>query len=132
MAVIRAVMTEVATIMQRVIIRFVFHNSIRRQIKHLHDCSFDSINRTLVVPISGPDAHDVLARPHAEYTPAHLVVKLVPDDRNDQILPHSVREPFAQSNDPLPSRYVHRIFPHRASDTCVEQEVVGGRRQEGG
>jgi len=125
------VMAESSTIMEGVIIRFVFHNSVGRKIKHLHDRSLNSVNCTLVIAIPGPYTHDILPRPDAQHTSADLVIKLIPDDSNDEVLPHPVCEPLAQADDPLSSRDVHRVLPYGSLNARMEEEVVSGGRKEG-
>ena len=56
--------------------------------------------------------------------------ELVTNEGEHELLPNAIRDALAEAEDPLAAGEVERIFPHRAADALVEEEVVR-RGQEG-
>jgi hypothetical protein len=87
-----------------------------------------------------PDAKDVLALTHANRTTTYLrplvfvrrrdTGELIANECEDEILPDTIRDALAETEDPLPTGEVERILPYRTTDALVEEEVVR-RREEG-
>jgi hypothetical protein len=97
------------------------------------------------IPI--PNAHDVLALPHADRAPAHLrpllavlprallrraPVELVAHDRKHEVLPNTVRDALSEADDPLPTSNVHRVLPDGPAHALVEEEIVRCRLEHRG
>jgi hypothetical protein len=52
------------------------------------------------------------------------LIKLVPNDGEDDVLPDTVGYTFSKTNNPFSTRDVKRVFPNRSSDTGVKEKVV--------
>ena len=51
--------------------------------------------------------------------------ELVANESEDEVLPDSICDALAETQDPLSTREVKRVLPHGATDALVEEEVVG-------
>lgn len=80
----------------------------------------------------GPHAQHVLPAADAEHGPTDFIAgiaKLVPDDRQQQVLPVPVGHTFLEPHNPLAALFVGLILPHR-TDTLFENVVVGDCGQQ--
>jgi hypothetical protein len=55
--------------------------------------------------------------------------KLVANQCEHEVLPYTIRDALAQTDNPLATRQVERVFPNGAAHALVEEEVVS-RREE--
>jgi len=58
--------------------------------------------------------------------------ELVADEGQDEVLPDTIRDALAETEDPLSAGEVKRVLPHGAADALVEEEVVRRREKDRG
>jgi len=112
--------------LETVVVSLVLDCRASWKTEHPSECVPDPIGHCLVTGSSVPNTEDVLLEPDGDDSATDLLPdhELLAEHRQHQVLPAPGTQTFPQPDDPLASKFVCLIFPHRFDPHLEEVKIA--------